>query len=161
MLQRTLVLLKPDAVQRSLVGEILQRFERAGLRISQMRMVFASSNLAERHYHDLADRLTEHIGREKAEAMKQLMVEFLSSSPIVALCLEGIEAIEVVRKIIGPTDPKKARPGTIRGDYAHMSLAHAQKAYIALPNLAHASDSEESAERELNLWFPEIDLRLD
>jgi nucleoside-diphosphate kinase len=132
--QRTFVILKPDAVQRGLVGEILARFERKGLQIVAMKFIVATTAQATQHYQ-------EH--REKPFFAG--LVQFITSSPMVILVLEGDEAITVTRTLIGATDGRKAVPGTIRGDYG-ISKSN---------NLVHGSDSPESAARELSIWFPE------
>jgi nucleoside-diphosphate kinase len=130
--ERTLVLIKPDAVQRGLVGEILARFERRGLAIREARFVQADRDLAERHYAEHAEK--PFFGE---------LVAFITSAPTLALALEGEAAIAVVRTTMGATNPTGAAPGTVRGDLA-----------LAMPdNLVHGSDSPESAERELQLWF--------
>ena len=132
--ERTLVLVKPDAMRRGLVGEILRRFEARGLEIRAARLVAVDRELAERHY-------AEH--REKPFFGE--LVDFITSSPTLALALEGEGAIAVVRTTMGATNPASAAPGTIRGDLA-----------LSMPdNLVHGSDSPESAERELRLWFPD------
>jgi nucleoside-diphosphate kinase len=133
--QRTLVLLKPDAVRRGLVGEVLGRFERRGLRIVALELRSIDAAQADRHY-------AEHVERDFYPPLR----EFVTSGPLVALVLEGDSAIEVVRGINGATDGRKAAPGTIRGDY---SLSNRE-------NLVHGSDSPESAEREIGIWFPEL-----
>ena len=132
-LERTLVLIKPDAVERKLAGEILARFERRGLDLRAVTLVQVSRELGEEHY-------AEH--REKPFFRE--LVEFITSTPTLALVLEGESAITVVRTTMGATNPTNADPGTIRGDFA-----------LAMPNnLVHGSDSPESAEREIGLWFP-------
>ena len=132
--ERTLVLIKPDAMQRGLAGEILRRLEARGLEIRAARLVAVDRELAERHY-------AEH--REKPFFGE--LVDFITSSPTLALALEGEGAIAVVRTTMGATNPANAAPGTIRGDLA-----------LSMPdNLVHGSDSPESAERELRLWFPD------
>lgn len=153
MLQSTLVLLKPDALHRGLIGTILTRFEQLGLQISALKLVYPTKEQAADHYFDLADRLTPTLGRLEAEKTKSAMVDFLVSSPLVALCLTGVEAIEVVRSRIGATEPKSALPGTIRGDFAHVSYGHARDYGLPVCNLVHASDSPANAIRELSLWF--------
>ncbi|MCS7134528.1 MAG: nucleoside-diphosphate kinase [Candidatus Pacearchaeota archaeon] len=145
MIQRTLVLLKPDAIKRGLVGRILQRFEDAGLKIVAMKMQWIEKKHAEKHYEDL--------GKRRGEEIKKRMVDFLTLGPVIALVLEGIEAVEVVRKIVGGTEPKTAPPGTIRGDFAHLSIEYSNKKSKAVPNLIHASDSVENAKKEIALWF--------
>ena len=134
--QRTLVLLKPDAVRRGLVGAILQRFEDRGLRLVRLEMRTIDGDTADQHY-------AEHVERDFYPPLR----EFVTSGPLVALVLEGDEAIEVVRGINGATDGRKAAPGTIRGDH---SLSNRE-------NLVHGSDSWESAEREIGIWFPDLD----
>jgi nucleoside-diphosphate kinase len=130
--ERTLVLIKPDAMERGLAGEILARFERRGLVVREAQLVHVDQNLAAEHY-------AEHVDKPfYAE-----LVEFITSSPTLALVLEGEGAIAVVRTTIGATDPADAGPGTVRGDLA-----------LSMPdNLVHGSDSPESAEREIGLWF--------
>lgn len=146
MIQRTLVLLKPDAIQRGLTGRIIQRFEDAGLKIVAAKMIWADKELADKHYSDLGER--------RGPEIKKRMVEFLTKTgPVIALVLEGIEAVEVVRKLVGGTEPKSAMPGTIRGDFAHLSLAYGDAKNKGVPNLIHASGSVEEAKKEILLWF--------
>ncbi len=133
--QRSFVLIKPDAVRRGLVGEVLGRFEAKGLSIVAMEHRLVSGELADQHY-------AEHLER----AFYPPLRVFVTSGPSVALILEGDEAIEVVRTLNGATDGRKAAPGTIRGD---LSLSNRE-------NLVHGSDSPESAEREIALWFPDL-----
>jgi nucleoside-diphosphate kinase len=134
-MERTLVLLKPDAVRRGLVGHVLSRFEEKGLGIVAMELRTITGEQADAHY-------AEHVERDFYPPLR----EFATSGPLVALVLEGDEAIAVVRAINGATDGRKAAPGTIRGD---LSLSNRE-------NLVHASDSPESAEREIALWFPDL-----
>ena len=134
-IQRTLVLLKPDAVRRGLVGELLARFERRGLTIAALEMRTIDGEQADRHY-------AEHVERDFYPPLR----EFVTSGPLVALVLEGDSAVEVVRGINGATDGRKAAPGTIRGDY---SLSNRE-------NLVHGSDSPESAASEIAFWFPDL-----
>lgn len=150
-MERTLVLLKPDAVDRGLVGEIVARFERVGLKIAGLKMVWPEKEHAAKHYtEDLAQRRGQHV--------RDLMIDMLTSGPIVAMCLEGVEAVETVRKIVGATEPKAAAPGTIRGDYAHVSFKHADSKNIGINNLVHASATPEEAAQEINVWFSEKEL---
>lgn len=132
--QRTLILLKPDCVQRGLCAELLGRFERKGLRLVGMKLLTATRDLAERHY-------AEHA----AKPFFPGLLAFITSAPLVALALEGDEAVAVARSLIGSTDGRKAAPGTIRGDFG-LSGSN---------NLVHGSDSPDSAARELAIWFPE------
>lgn len=137
MAERTLVLIKPDAMQRRLAGQILARFEDRGLTIRAAKLVQVDRDLAERHY-------AEH--REKPFFGE--LVEFITSTPTLALVLEGESAVSVVRSTIGATNPADAAPGTIRGDFA-----------LAMPdNLVHGSDAPESAAREVALWFGDGEL---
>jgi nucleoside-diphosphate kinase len=132
-IQRTLILLKPDAVERQLVGHILSRFEQKGLKIIDLRWFRFTQELARQHY-------AEHIEKPFYSGLEQ----YIMSGSVVAVILEGNEAINVVRRLIGPTNGVEAPPGTIRGDF---SLSNQQ-------NLIHASDSTASAEREINIFFP-------
>jgi nucleoside-diphosphate kinase len=133
--ERTLVLIKPDAVRRGLAGEILGRFERKGLRIEAMVLRTMDAELADQHY-------AEHLEKSFYPPLK----EFMTGGPLVALVLTGDQVIEVVRGLIGATDGRRAAAGTIRGD---LSLSNRE-------NLVHASDSADSAKREINIWFPEL-----
>ena len=151
MIERTLVLLKPDAVQRCVAGEIISRFERAGLKMVGMKMVWADADFAKKHY-------TEDISVRRGEHVRNKLIQFLQEGPVVALCLEGVNAIEVTRKIVGGTEPKTALPGTIRGDYAHHSYEWADSHNIAIKNLIHASSDKKDAENEVKLWFTSKEL---
>jgi nucleoside-diphosphate kinase len=131
-MQRTLVLLKPDAVQRGLVGEIVSRLERRGLKFVAMKLMKVSDELATRHYE-------AHVGKPFFEGLKR----FITSSPLVAMVVEGENAVDLVRTTMGATNPKDSAPGTVRGDFA-LTIGM---------NLIHGSDSLESAEREINLFF--------
>ncbi len=137
MAERTLVLIKPDAVERGLAGEILARLEQRGLSLRAAKLVRVDRALAERHYAEHAEK--PFFGE---------LVEFITSAPTLALVVEGESAISVVRTTMGATNPVDAAPGTIRGDLA-----------LAMPdNLVHGSDSAESAEREIALWFSDDEL---
>ena len=131
-MQRTLILVKPDAVQRGLIGEVLSRLERRGLRFAAIKLMSVSEALAERHY-------AEHRGKPFYEGL----VRFITSSPIVAAVVEGDEAVRIVRATMGATDPAQADAGTVRGDLA-LSIGQ---------NVVHGSDSPESAAREIDLFF--------
>jgi nucleoside-diphosphate kinase len=133
-IERTLVVLKPDAVQRGISGEILTRFERRGLRIAALRLLIVDRAMAEKHY-------AVHAGKFFYDDL----VKVISSSPVVAMVLEGPNAITVVRMMVGATRPHEAAPGTVRGDYA----------LVGLRNLVHASDAIETAKSEIVLWFPD------
>ncbi len=146
MIERTLVLLKPDALDRGIVGEIIQRFERVGANIVGLKLLVSEKDTAMKHY-------TDDLAQRRGEEIRNKMIEMLTSGPIVAICLEGVEIIEVTRKMVGATEPKAAVPGTIRGDYAHVSYKHADDKGIAVFNLIHASDAPETAEAEIGVWF--------
>jgi nucleoside-diphosphate kinase len=146
MIQRSLVLLKPDALDRGIVGEIVSRFERVGANIVGLKMLLSEKDTAMQHY-------TEDLAKRRGEKVRELMINMIMSGPIVAIALEGVDIIEIVRKMIGATEPKAAAPGTIRGDYAHVSYGHADEKGIGVFNLIHASDSPENAEAELAVWF--------
>jgi len=132
--QRTLIILKPDAVQRAIVGELIARFERRGLRIAALRLAKVDRALAEKHYEI-----------HKGKFFYEDLVKTISAAPVVAAVLEGPNAIAVVRAMVGATRPHEAAPGTIRGDYA----------LVGLRNLVHASDAPETATSEIALWFPD------
>ena len=134
-MHRTLILVKPDAFARGLTGEIVARFERKGLRILALKSMTLEAELAQRHY-------AEHDGKPFFADL----VEFITSGPLVALVLEGHEAVKAARQVIGATNPLEAVPGSIRGDFA-LEVGE---------NMVHGSDSAESAEREVNLFFPEL-----
>lgn len=146
MKERTLVLVKPDGVVRGIVGDIIHRFEKAGLKIVGLKLVHASEAHAKKHY-------TEDISERRGEHIRKQLIEFLQETPVVALVLEGINAIAVVRKMVGTTEPTQAAPGTIRGDYAHVSFAYADKKGIVVKNLIHASSDPDDAQREIAVWF--------
>jgi nucleoside-diphosphate kinase len=131
-MQRTLVLAKPDAVQRGLIGEIISRFERKGLKVVGLRLLAVPRPMAEEHY-------AVHAGKHFYDGL----VEFITSGPVAAIALEGPDAIAVVRRMVGKTMPNEAEPGTIRGDLGISGLR----------NLIHASDAPETADAELALWF--------
>ena len=133
--ERTLVLMKPDAVRRSLAGEILGRFEARGLVMRAARLLTVDRELAEKHYAEHAEK--PFFGE---------LVEFITGGTLVAMVLEGAEAVPAARQVIGATNPVEAVPGSIRGDFA-LEVTY---------NMVHGSDSEESAEREIGIWFPEL-----
>jgi nucleoside-diphosphate kinase len=134
-MERSLILVKPDAFARNLTGEIIARFERKGLSLAALKLMTMSRELAERHY-------AEHVGKPFFEEL----VEFITSAPLVAMVLEGEQSVEAARQVIGATNPLQASPGSIRGDYA---IAVGQ-------NMVHGSDSTESAAREVALFFPDL-----
>lgn len=176
MKQRTLVVLKPDAVKRGLIGEIIKRFERVGLKLVACKMLQVSRELADKHYPLERREFIEGMGRKTLENYKDMgvdpikemgtddpyeigkvirewLVEMITSGPVVAMVWEGPHAVELVRKITGHTLPLKAEPGTIRGDFSFDSSYLANTGKRAIKNLIHASGDSEEAEYEINLWF--------
>lgn len=145
--ERTFVLIKPDGVKRALTGAIIARFEHAGLTLTGMKLVSVDKERAEKHYES-----------HKGKAFFEPLVRLLTSGPVLVMAIEGAHAISVVRKIVGATEPREAAPGSIRGDYCHMSYARSKERLGVIPNLIHASDSPESAEWELDLWFTDNDI---
>ena len=150
MLERTLLLVKPDGVQRGLTGEIIKRFENVGLKISGIKMVWVDEEFGAKHYADVKTR--------RGEKVFNAVLGLITMGPVIALVLEGVDAVEVVRKICGPTEPKAALPGTIRGDYAHVSYAYSDKVDEAIRNVVHASGTKEEAKNEIALWFKDSEL---
>lgn len=176
MKEQTLVVVKPDGVKRGLVGEIISRFERAGLKVVASRMVSVPRDLAEKHYPANREDLWVGIGHKTLSNYKELemdakellgtsdprkigdmvrvwLLEYIASGPVCAVVLEGPHAVELVRKITGHTLPAAAAPGTIRGDLSYDSAYLANTGRRAIKNLIHASGSEEEAKYEIPLWF--------
>src|SRR5262245_2967968 len=147
-MERTLVIFKPDAVQRGIIGEVLARFERAGLKIVGMKMVTPD----EQHFHQHYEGISKLISRW-GEGIYRVTLSHMTEAPVIATVLEGVEAVEHVRKMIGTTDPKDSAPGTIRGDYTHVTRAYANPRGGTLPNILHASGNAEEAKQEIELWF--------
>ena len=134
-MSRTLILVKPDAFERALSGEVIARFERKGLRIAALKTMVASEAIAAEHYAEHTEK--PFFGE---------LVEFITGGTLVAIVMEGTEAVAAARQTIGATNPVEAAPGSIRGDYA-LEVTF---------NMVHGSDSDQSAEREIGIWFPEI-----
>ncbi|MDO8459552.1 MAG: nucleoside-diphosphate kinase [Nanoarchaeota archaeon] len=176
-IEKTLVLIKPDGVQKAIVGRIISRFEETGLKIIGMKMVWVDEEFAEKHYpldevwaknvYDKTKKVYDSSGKkmkqdnhiEFGKTIQKWNMNFLKEGPIVAIVLEGPHAIDLVRKMIGATEPRQAAPGTIRGDFASVEsyiLADAKER--AVRNLLHASDSVEGAKREIDLWFSEFEI---
>lgn len=147
VLEKTFIMVKPDGIQRGLTGEILSRFEKSGFKIIGMKFIHVEKDFAKMHYSDLSDK--PFFGS---------LVDFLSGAPVLAFVIEGAGAISRVRKMVGATEPSGSEPGTIRGDLAHMNYARADSIGSPMPNLIHASDSVEGAEREIKLWFSENEI---
>ncbi len=151
--ERTLILFKPDAVQRGVVGEILSRFEKTGLKIVGMKMIKPDQDHYFHHYETIG-RVVSRRGQKTFDAL----IELMSTGPVIAVVLEGVEAASLVRKMVGATEPKAALPGTIRGDYAHMSYSHSDAQKLAVANIIHASGDVEEAKAEIAHWFAETEL---
>ena len=147
MMEKTLVLLKPDCVQRSLIGEIISRFEKVGMKVIGMKMVWVDKSFAKKHYK-------AHVEKKFYSGLEAMITE----GPVIAMVIEGLHVIESVRKMVGETEPKTAQPGTIRGDYAHHSYEYTDKKGIAIKNLIHASGDKKDAGYEIKLWFKEKEL---
>lgn len=152
-MERTLVVLKPDAIARGLAGDILSRFERAGLKIIGLKMVHPD----EAHYHHHYEEIGQLISRRGEEVYRR-NADFMMSGPVIALVLEGVEAVGIVRKIVGDTEPQRALPGTIRGDYAHTNIKHVNANESPLANLIHASADPGEAKAEVKHWFKASEL---
>lgn len=146
-MERTLCILKPDAVERGLIGEILLRFERIGLKIVAMKMIQASKSQAEDHYS------WEDIGLRHGEVIRNRLIDFIIKSPILIFVVEGDQAVQISRKLCGTTEPALAPLGTIRGDFSHQSFTLANEQKKSIYNLIHSSASHEEAQREINIWF--------
>jgi nucleoside-diphosphate kinase len=179
-MERTFVMVKPDGVKRGLVGQIIARFERAGLKLVGLKMVYPSREMVEKHYpstdewfktaggktlssyKELELDPKEHLGTDSAleigKIIKGWLISFISSSPVVCMVWEGNHAIQNVRRLVGNTLPAKANPGTIRGDFACDSPDLANMKYRPIRNLVHASGDSEEANHEINLWFTEEEL---
>lgn len=151
--QKTLVLFKPDTVQRGLVGEILTRFERVGLKIVATKMIAPDKAHYHKHYEEIGQMITRR-GEHAFDVTLKMMIE----GPVIAMVFEGVEAVALVRKLVGTTEPKSALPGTIRGDYSHMSFGYADSENKGIPNLIHASGDPEEAEQEIAHWFSDTEL---
>ncbi len=147
-MERTLILLKPDALQRGISGEIITRFERVGLKIVATKMQAPDYD----HYFKHYETIGQMISRRGQQAF-DVTLELMQAGPVLAIVLEGVEAISQVRKMVGTTEPKSAAPGTIRGDYAHVSFAHADKQQQGIANLIHASGDAKDAAQEIKHWF--------
>lgn len=169
--EKSLVLVKPDGVSRGLMGEIILRIERTGLKIIDMKLTKATDDIAKEHYQateewsvgvfEKAKKSFEEQGGKfehtdpiaYGEEIQSWNRAFLKEGPILAIVVEGPHAVQIIRKIVGPTDPSKALPGTIRGDFLFESTALANERGRSLRNLIHASGSVEEADREIKLWF--------
>lgn len=152
-IEKTLILFKPDAVQRGIVGEILTRFERVGLKIVGTKMIAPDREHYYKHYENIGKMVTR-----RGEKAFNVTLDFMNQGPVIAMVFEGVEAVGLVRKLVGGTEPKTAIPGTIRGDFSHMSFEYADKANKGVPNLIHASGDPEEALEEISHWFADSEL---
>jgi nucleoside-diphosphate kinase len=152
-MERTLIILKPDAVQRGIAGEILTRFEKVGLKIVGVKMLKPDYD----HYFAHYEKIGKMISR-RGQKPFDVTLEMMMKGPVIAVVLEGVDAVSLVRKMVGTTEPKAAAPGTIRGDYAHMSFSYADSQGVGIPNLIHASGDPEEAKQEIAHWFSENEL---
>jgi len=152
-MEKTLIILKPSSVQRGIVGEIISRFERVGLKMIGVKMLYPSRDHYYIHYEKIGKMVTRHNQEIFEATLKNMM-----AGPVIAIVLEGIEAISLARKLVGGTEPKSSPPGTIRGDYSHMSYAHANAHKIGIPNIIHASGSPQEAKAEIAHWFKKDEL---
>ncbi len=149
-LEQTLVIFKPDTIQRALVGEIITRFERAGLQIVAMKMIAPDELHFHKHYEGIS-----HLISRWGEDIYNITLSQMTETPVIAFVLEGVEVVSHVRKMVGTTDPKDSAPGTIRGDYTHITRAFTNPLGATLPNILHASGNVEEAQQEIALWFKE------
>jgi nucleoside-diphosphate kinase len=180
-MERTLVILKPSAIQRGLVGEILTRFEKVGLKMAGAKLIWPDKGLLDKHYPPEREDFVTGLGQRTLDSYKELgldvkkqfeeldpnkighevrdwLVQSMMSGPVMPIVLEGPHSIEIVRKIVGHTLPQKAAPGTVRGDYSFDSAALANKNQRPVNNLIHASGNAEEAEHEIELWFTSKEL---
>ena len=152
-MERTLIILKPDTIQRGIIGEVITRFERAGLKIVAMKMVAPDEQQFHKHYEGISNLISRW-----GEDIYNVTLHQMTETPVIAFVLEGIEAVAHVRKMVGTTDPKDSAPGTIRGDYTHITRGYTNPIGSTLPNILHASGNPEEAEQEIKLWFTDEEL---
>lgn len=152
-IERTLLIFKADAIQRGLMGEILTRFERVGLKIVGMKMVQPNREHYHKHYEGIGLMITR-----RGEDIFNRLVDTIVDEPVIATVLEGVEAVEVARKLTGATEPKSAAIGTIRGDYCHVCYGRADSENKGIRNLIHTSADPTEAKKEIKLWFSDSEL---
>lgn len=152
-LERTLIIFKPDAVQRGIVGEVLSRFEKVGLKIIATKMASPDKN----HYYHHYETIGKMVSR-RGEAQFNVQLGAMQEGPVIAMILEGVEAVALVRKLVGATNTKESAPGTIRGDYAHASLDYVNSHNVALPTVLHASGDPDEAKDEIAHWFDDSEI---
>lgn len=152
-IEKSLIVFKPDAVQRGIVGEILSRFEKVGLKIVGAKMIQPTQEHFFHHYENIG-KMVSRRGQKAFDVTLSMMTE----GPVIAMVLEGVEAVSLIRKMVGATEPKSALPGTIRGDYSHMSFGHADANDVGIPNILHASGDVDEAKEEIAHWFAESEI---
>jgi len=152
-MERTLIIFKPDSVMRGIVGEVLARFEKAGFKIVGTKMLQPDYQHYYDHYESIGTLKTR-----KGEEIFENQLKNMQQSPVIALVLEGVDGVETVRKMVGATEPKSAAPGTIRGDYAHVSYNQANTTGKSINNVMHASADSEEAVKEIAHWFSDAEL---
>lgn len=152
-MERTLIIFKPDSVMRGIVGEVLTRFERVGLKIVGAKMLQPDYQHFFDHYEGIGTLKTR-----KGDDIFESQLRNMQQGPVIAMVLEGVDAVETVRKMVGPTEPKSAAPGTIRGDYAHVSYDIANSSGKSVSNVLHASADKEEAAKEIDHWFSESEM---
>jgi nucleoside-diphosphate kinase len=151
--EKTLIILKPDTVQRGIAGEIITRFEKAGLKIVGTKMLRPDYD----HYYHHYETIGKMVSRRGKDAF-DVTLDMMKEGPVIAVVLEGLGAVELVRKMVGTTEPKNAPPGTIRGDYAHVGFDHANTQGVGIANIIHASGDPDEAKAEIAHWFSEAEL---
>jgi nucleoside-diphosphate kinase len=155
-MERTLVVFKPDAIQRGIMGEVLTRFEKVGLKIIAMKMVIPD----EAHHYHHYETIGKMVSR-RGEDQFRVQLGAMQEGPVVAMVLQGVEAVPQVRKMVGATSTRDADPGTIRGDFAHASLDHVNALKVALPTILHASGDADEALLEIKHWFSDDEIFAD
>ena len=146
VIQQTFVLIKPDGVARGLIGEIIKRFEQRGFKIVALKLVQVNKDFAKMHYN-------EEIEKRRGKQVREALLDYVTSGPVVAMVVEGVDAIENVRKLVGSTESKSSLPGTIRGDYSHVCFVYAYQYHLPVRNVVHASSDKTDAINEISLWF--------
>ncbi len=152
-MEQTLIIFKPDAVMRGIVGEIVTRFERAGLKIVAIKMLQPDAEHFFQHYEGIGTLKTR-----KGQEIFESQLASMQDGPVIAMVLEGVESVDAVRKMVGDTQPKSALPGTIRGDYAHVSYGQAASVRRGVANLIHASADSAEAQEEIAHWFSDSEI---
>ncbi len=152
-MEKTLIILKPDTIQRGLVGEVITRFEKVGLKIVGCKMISPSKE----HYYYHYENISKMISRRGQKGF-DVTLKMMQEGPVIAIVLEGVEAVALVRKMVGTTEPKLALPGTIRGDYAHISFTQANSKERGIANIIHASGDVNEAKQEIDHWFDKSEL---